>query len=391
MAHGVLRAIPLIVFFLFSSEGMGAEIKFIPLINLGEEYNNNLFFDDSESDRVHDVTTMISPGVKLLARTERLDSSLLSRAIFLKYRDSDDLDSTDQEHLARIAYRLTERWDVLAEAGFTRDSRPDRDITVTGLVLNAERRDREIYRVRTDYALSEKTTAGIGYALERDTYDSEGTSDSLFQSGQLVFTRKLDSILQKATGRLASAYGHYDFDDVDVDEYSLSVGVDKQLNELFSLSVDVGERYFSSRSKGESEFESAYRYAATALIACTYTGEKGSSLLTLERSASALDQSQGVTSLTSILFSTTRKFTRKLSGTVLMELIVNKTPGETLSVEKVDDQTVYIQPMIVYSFTESLSAEAFGRFVRVIDYENDSTSRQSLYSLHLTWQYPVPR
>ena len=74
-----------------------------------------------------------------------------------------------------------------------------------------------------------------------------------------------------------------------------------------------------------------------------------------------------------------------------MELIVNKTPGETLSVEKVDDQTVYIQPMIVYSFTESLSAEAFGRFVRVIDYENDSTSRQSLYSLHLTWQYPVPR
>ena len=161
MVHGVLHAIPFfLIVFLFPWECAGAEVRFIPQVSLGQEYTNNLFFDDTDSEKVHDATTMISPGFGFAARTERLDSSLLSRAIFLKYRESDDLDTTDQEHLARLAYRLTERWKALAEAGFTRNSRPDRDITVTGLILNAERRDRGHLNMSTEYALSEQTTAG---------------------------------------------------------------------------------------------------------------------------------------------------------------------------------------------------------------------------------------
>ena len=66
----------------------------------------------------------------------RLDGSM--------YQDHDSLNDIDQEYAASLRYALTERSSVFTNAKYRMDSRTDRDLTETGLILDAV--EREQYR-----------------------------------------------------------------------------------------------------------------------------------------------------------------------------------------------------------------------------------------------------
>ena len=99
-----------------------------------EEYNDNIFFDSD--DPVDDFITTISGGLKFLNQTERTDLYLSAIVDRLIYSDDKDLDATDQYYNGRFGYEFTPRFGATVDAAYSKDSRPDRDVAVSDLMLS---------------------------------------------------------------------------------------------------------------------------------------------------------------------------------------------------------------------------------------------------------------
>ena len=53
-------------------------------------------------------------------------------------------------------------------------------------------------------------------------------------------------------------------------------------------------------------------------------------------------------------------------------------------------QVSRIQPRFTYNYSNDLRFEASYRLAHIRDKQDDSTIIQNLYSLNVTWQYPIP-
>jgi hypothetical protein len=169
--HRYLRA-PLLLSFLFvGATAFGAELKFIPMVEVRDIYNDNIFFDYNKQVQQSDLYNIISPGVKITDKTERVDASIQSRMNIIRYHENTGLNANDQDHQSRLRYRISERWKMSAEAGYTRDSQIDRDIEVSGLLLGTTQRDYQHYALQTNYTLTEKTTTQVSYAYDKQAFD----------------------------------------------------------------------------------------------------------------------------------------------------------------------------------------------------------------------------
>src|SRR4030042_593755 len=114
--------------FSFLEGAKGDEFKLIPSLSTKEEYNDNIFF--TEEDRTKDFVTTLSPGLELIDRTEKLDLNLSARVNVLRYWSNGDLDRVNQFYRGRIGYSLHPKLKLSANAAYTRDFTPDRDLEV---------------------------------------------------------------------------------------------------------------------------------------------------------------------------------------------------------------------------------------------------------------------
>jgi hypothetical protein len=121
---------------------MADEFKLTPSIAARQEYNDNIFFDTSKPK--DSFITRVTPGLELIERTERLDLRLSGALTPYVYWEDSNLNSVDQDYSGRVAYLLTPRLRVGAEAGVRVDHQPDRDILTTGVAYG----DRAHLRLR---------------------------------------------------------------------------------------------------------------------------------------------------------------------------------------------------------------------------------------------------
>jgi len=160
----------------FSGGALADEFKLTPSLGLKEEYNDNLFF--TGSDRTKDFTTTISPGLDLINKTETLDLNLVARLDILRYVSNKALNDVDNYSRGRLRYSLNPRLNVSTELGFAKDSRPDQDIDVSGLVFTkAVTRYKYNYAAGGEYIVSEKTKVNLSYAYENSDFKDPGFTD----------------------------------------------------------------------------------------------------------------------------------------------------------------------------------------------------------------------
>ena len=134
-----------------------------------EEYNDNIFF--SYDDPVDDFITTLSGGLKFLNQTERTDLFLSGIVERLIYSSEKDLDSTDQYYKGRFGYKFTPRLGAKVDAAYSKDSRPDRDVAESGLILSTVPRQIQNYGGAVDYALTEITAANLYYRYTRQDFE----------------------------------------------------------------------------------------------------------------------------------------------------------------------------------------------------------------------------
>ncbi len=173
------------------------EFKVLPSLSLKGEYNDNIFF--SESNKEDDYIGILSPGLEIIERTERLDLNLTGAAHIIEYADNDELSGLDYDAKGRFKYSLTPRLNFRASALYDKSTQPDRDIVEAGLVQNDKTRRRQQYSGGLDYVFTEKAAVALNYLYLDDDWSSNDPDDEdlTINRGDMLFTYDISSLFDR--------------------------------------------------------------------------------------------------------------------------------------------------------------------------------------------------
>jgi len=366
------------------------EFRLVPSVSVKEEYNDNIYLDVRNPTR--DFITTTSPGLEVYDRTERFETTLTGRLASLLYTDNTGLDHIDQFYAGNATYQLTPSLLVRGNGGYTIDSRPDRLLLTTGLVLSSSIRHMDTYGGSIEYTLNEKAALAGSYSYEQDRWSRTTIPDFEGQTGQLSFIYDTSSMVKNTKARATVTYNKYSFSyggsssSIPVESYSATVGATYALNEKLAASIDAGVvRTTSDVTRlqfvtvgpfvlGFLETGTETDLAPMAIGALKYSGEKTSAELSAGHQVLPAMGSAGTTNRTSFTFNASHRLTWELSGTFACEYYYNKSTQSGIGISNIDYQTLRIAPGLRYEFTRDFFLEGSYAFTRIYNNAANSTS-----------------
>lgn len=352
-------------------QGLCAENKIEPSVEIKGEYNDNIFLTDSnEKD---DFITTARPGILLSRKTERLGASLVGYLDFVSYSDNDELNAVDHDYTGRFNFLPTETTKIEASANYLKDSRPDRDLEATGEVLGAIIRERERYNISGQWNITEKSGLGANYGYYEDDYDDSEVSSYKGHVAGLGYSYNLSQNFPNTIGRLNFSYGTYEFNTSSVDNYVLTVGFDKNVTEIWSLAVSLGPRV--TRTKFDnSAIPKEEDWGTSGSAALTYNGETSKITFDAAHEIQASSGRNGTVERSTLRVDMNRRFTEELRAGFVASYFKNKTDSD-ITVLRVDEENYRIQPRLTYNFTRDFLAELSYIFT-FIDDNDDNVERE---------------
>jgi hypothetical protein len=391
----------LVLFLLFLESGaaLAADWKLNGTFAVKEEYNDNIFFD--ETSVKDDFITTISPGLELTRNTERLQLGLMGRLDRRLYNSSTDLNATDQLYQGSVRYSLSPKASISGRAEYGKDSSPDRDLETTGLVLSNVERKRQRYTFAGNYDISEKTAASLSYEYYQEDYDSPEESDLESNGVSLLLVRDLSAWVQATKGRVNIGYTRYAFTDSTIDSYGASLGVSKAFSEVWSILLDVGGRYTQStfeveelqfvppiyyRVVKEERETDGWGFVGKAVL--SHRGEKSTIDFTLNHDLMPASGRSGTTNRTTLSFRASQKFTYELSGSVSGGYYLNKSDQQQYSTEEIDEETLYVNTGVRYEFTKDYALDASYTYTKTSYNVTDTDADRNLFMVRFYVLYP---
>jgi predicted porin len=382
--------------------GAGAdEFNLIPYLGLRGEYNDNLFFDSK--DETDDLLTTVSGGLQLVEKTERLDLDLNARIDLLRYADNTDLDTEDQFYRGRVGFEISPNFSVKGNAAYTRDSRRDRDLEETGLVQSNITRKRQDYGAGATWTLDENTALIGGYRYQEDDFDDPEESDSRTHQFDLGLTRDLGRQWPGTIGRVNLGYARYDYSDLEVDDYSLTVGAWHGFTEKFSAQADVGGRY----TRSEFQFfrlepvippfvfrvvevdDDSSNWGGVGSLVLSYAAESTVWNLRAFHELASASGRNGATERTAAILDVNHRLSQNLRFIASTGYYWNKGDAGELSLEDIDEETFRLAARLQYNLWRQLFVEGGYRFDRVEDQVDDDTSLRNVLFAGLRWELPL--
>ena len=347
------------------------ERKVTPSLDLREEYSDNLFLtrDNQESDAI----TTVSPGLAYSQRSERGEFDLRARLDSVHYAERTDLDSTDKEVKARFGYSPSQLLRLGADGMWSRDSRLDRDLETTGLAYSASRRTRQTYNLNGSLQLSEKDMLQLDAGVSQDRYANPALSDVDGTTGRLAWNSDCSRYFTNLVGLVQINYGRYEYPSATVNTYTLGVGGEKKLSEVWSVNGWLGPSYtqteYSSSFGGTTEDT-----GLSGSLGLERTWETASLSLTLSQSV-APDSGRNSTVNRS---SAGAKYKKQLSEDLVLGLDLryfrNDTDSDNPSLD-LDEHNYQFMPNASYRLTEDIRLESSYQHMSIDD-KTDGTSRR---------------
>lgn len=390
----------------FCGSVLGDEIKFTPFASLKQEYNDNIFLDyrDTKSDFI----TTFSPGLEITDRNERLDAALSLRFNGILYAKNDNLSAIDQDYRGRFGYLLTTRTRLSATAAYTLDSQPDRDIETTGLVLAAIKRHRQSYSFAAEYSLTEKTTLAVNYGYEQDDYNSTQYTNLKWHNAGLSLIHDMDALLRNTKGSLNLGYSRYDFTGSGVDNYSVTLGIEKALTELWGFQAYAGARYTVSEYQTQQFLgwrgiypfyiepvwtqvkQTSREWGWVGQCAVTYKGETTNGSLSFSSDVKpSSGQNSGTTIRTGVTAEVRKQFTYELSGAMAVGYYHNKSNQGAFSGQRINEDTILATPSIRYEFNKDMYLEASYRYTKLYDNIYSTDADRNMVFVRFYIQQPM--
>lgn len=378
-----------LIIFINPNFSNASDINFIPSIGVSEEYIDNIFLSNEDESKVEDYITSISPSIEFYNKTERINVILFGDMDFLFYRDNSDFDTTDQSYKGILNYQFTPRLKMDLFAIYLKDSRRDRDIEETGLVIlsNAER-NRQQYNFGMAYDLSETLSTRINYSFNQDDYDDqEFVGNSSHKSG-ITFEKEMSDLINRLTGRLNMEYIRYDIDDLVVDDYSATVGAIYDVNQVLRFNFDVGARYTHSKFD-EFTFDNSNNWGPIGKASLSYKGELTKSKISFSKDLKVISSRKGTSDRAAFTFELNRSIYEYFQLRFKAGYFINKADKDQLATEDIDEQTFRIQPSLQFVFKKYLTFSVGYKYIMVNDRDDNLNRDRNLFFINLILGYPV--
>ncbi len=388
-------------------EALADETQVTPSIAVQTQYNDNIFLDST--NELADYRLNVTPAIALTSRTERLDSNLSVAFPINRYADLDELNAVDQIYSGGLRYQWSPRIATSIQAGYLRDSQPDRDLLETGLVLGTGTRHRLSAGLSGDYAISEWTTAGLSYAYGDEKFKGPGYTDSDYQTLNFVLTRNMERTFANTYGRLTLSGSRYEFTPSTFDwprnnvkNAAVMVGAVRRLTDLYSLSADIGLRY-TRREYEVPRLEAAapglFRIVSGELkdedvggvgrAVLSYQGESLRASFSAYQDIATSGGSAGLVQRTAFTFDVGKRFTYKLWGHFAASYYLNTSKGRELSLQEIDEKTGFLTPYLRYEYSRDLRFEASYSFGRINDRTNNTDAERNVVFLRVVYFHPL--
>ncbi|MBV5342989.1 hypothetical protein JZU68_05065 [bacterium] len=279
---------------------------------------------------------------------------------------------------------------------------------MTGLVLSDVPRERYNYQLGGDYALSEVMGVKLAYTFNTEYYDSSQYADSQSNGISLELNRDLSEWLSSTVGRIRLGATDYNNDGTQTGSngsqtknYTGTIGAERKLDEQFSYFIDIGLRYTESTFDTYRLVPSGIPFyyfvvpfedesngtGLTGQTGLTYQGELNSAQLSLSHEVAAASGSNGTVERTALQCGAGRKLNETSRIALSAGYAMNKSTQDETNADTIDEQSIWLQPKLVYDFTEQWAVETSYSYSLVHDKEADTDSYRNLVLLRLVYQY----
>ena len=393
--HAAAFWLPVILSLLFlPARAQTQEWDFVGSLSVKEEYNDNLFFDDSKARETDDFVTTISPELQLNRSTDRFQLGLSGRLDRRMYASENDLDATDQSYQGSVRYRLTPRLALGGTAGYAVNSSPDRDLEETGLVFGTSKSKRQRYAVSGDYLISETMTGNLSYSYGKSRYEGDDQGDTDSHGVNLVLSRDLGYFLPVSQGRISFGYNRFNYEDASTDTYQMMVGFSHNLSETWRYALDVGGSYARSRYdvviiqlnpdpvwvKGE---EKTSDWGVVGKAQLFWQGQHTNVSFYISRDIAPAGDRGTTSNRTALGCSVNRQFTEQLSANLFGRYFLNKADRDEYSRGKIDEETASAGVGLRYAFTKDLSLDVSYTYTKT-EYNVEKTdAERNLFMIRL--------
>ncbi len=324
----------------FCPTAVAAQVVISPACDVRQEYNDNVFL--STRSRESDFITSVSPRLGLMRNTERLKMKLDSNASWFFYAEDDTLNSLDYNFQGNAGYKLTLRDDFKVAASYSHLARPDSISDSDGLATSRES-DLHNYSIQYGRVLDPVSSMSLSYSFQQQLYDDPAQMDNHTHGAGLGYSRDLGAILPLLRGTVSAAYSVTDYRDSSNDNYSLSVGAGRSINEKFAWNLSGGARYTRSHfskydaAAGRFSSDSSGDWGWIGSASLDYRGELSQASLSLSRNFSSGSGSVGATEKTSLALSLGRDLSRSLSARMSASYSRYRSSDDEFGASKADE------------------------------------------------------
>lgn len=282
---------------------LGAEIIVTPTCDVHEEYNDNILL--TSVSRKSDFITSVAPSLGVSRNTERLQANLIAGLTWYTYACDTGLSSLDYSYQGQLSYKLSPRDSVGLSGAYIQSSSPDTINQTTGLASSS---------ATTSYGLSsnasrvldEASSASATYSYQRQTYDNSALVGNITHNVGLGYSRDLSSMLPMLKGNVGASFYRAIYSDSTTNNYSLSVGASRKINEKVAWNLSGGGNYTYSSFPASSQpssppvSQSSDNWGWIGSAGLTYTGERGHGSVSFSRNVVAASGQVGVTENTGV-------------------------------------------------------------------------------------------
>lgn len=367
-----------------------------------QEYNDNIFFntDDKKADF---ITTGIFT-VDLGHVAERLEMHAIGHWEGYTYWTNSNLNDVDQDYRLSLAYRLTPRIRGALSGAYLQDYHRDQETVETGVVFGNEKRTRYEMQSEWEFLLSEVTAVNISAIYWQDQYDQitasqEGGHNLKTYGGALGLTRALRVFQRPTYGRVNLGCYRYEYEDSDTDNFYLNIGFSTEIDETFTLLLDIGPRYTESEyTVLDSTVGNLYTIAAKETsrdwggggrLSIKYVGEKTDWVAALDREIAASSGQNQVVERTEARFDWRHWFTWECRGLLTLHYFINESSKSYRNTSDINEDTFVVYPRIFYRFSPNFSIQASYNYTWQKDNEGSSITERNQFLIEATYNWSM--
>ena len=377
----------LLVLFL-PGRAFGYEFRLVPSVDAREEYNTNIFF--TQDDSADSWITTVTPGLLAAGKTERMDAGLSGDVSWLWYSEDSELNATNFDTKGWFSYRVTPEFRLSARGQYRKGTRTDRFFEVSGLVVDVLSSYQQDYALSAEYIASEKATATLSYKYQWINYPDRPVWDGTIHNVDMGIVYNLSRFATETKARANAAYSRGLFEDLTVDNFSLTVGIFRAVHELWSAVVNVGGRYTHSEFEVPGVgSETTNDTGVVGDASLLYSGERTNASFTFSHNIAPAYGYSGASVRTAAVLSMSRRFLHDVSGTLSAGYYMNRSDPGQFSFQTIDERSARIRPGIRWKAGKYVVVEAAYEYSRV-DYRATSTDAdRHLAFLQFALRYPV--